>query len=120
MFLKLNLLVFMFIFVLYSQNKDGIDVFNSLEHSSLYEASSLGHYPCVRRLIRAGADPTIHGPLRRTSLHAACLSGSYETLQLLLRSSYSKALISAGDITGATPLHYAAGNALVCMRIPYP
>ena len=112
-FRVLNLLVFMFVFVLYSQNKDGIDVLNSLEHSALYEASSLGHYPCVRRLIRAGANPTIHGPLRRTSLHVACLSGSYETLQLLLRSSYSKTLISADDVIGATPLHYAAGNALL-------
>ncbi|KAI6652171.1 Ankyrin repeat protein [Oopsacas minuta] len=89
-------------------NKSSIDVHNSLQHSPLFEASSLGHYPCVRRLLRAGADPTIHSPLNRNSLHAACLSGSYETVQLLIRSSYSKSLLSAGDCIGAQSIHYAS------------
>ena len=86
-----------------------MDLNNSLEHSPLFEAASLGHFPCVRLLLRAGSSPAIPGPLGRSSLHAACLCGSHETVQLLLRSSDSKTLVSAKDSTGATAMHYAAG-----------
>ena len=87
-----------------------MDVHNSLGHSPLFEAASLGHFPCVRLLLQAGSNPAIPGPLGRSSLHAACLSGSYETVQLLLRSSDSKSLVSAKDSIGATALHYVAGT----------
>ena len=89
-----------------------MDLHNSLEHSPLFEAASLGHFPCVRLLLRAGSKTSIPGPLGRSSLHAACLCGSHETVQLLLRSSDCKSLVSARDSAGATAMHYAAGIVL--------
>ena len=100
------------------------------ENTPLSHASSKGHPDCVRALLRAseatdkvGAKIDVNriGKLGRTALHWACVDGSKEAVDLLLKVSGIDVMVH--DQGDWTPLHHAArfGHAdIVAMLTQFP
>jgi ankyrin repeat protein len=68
-------------------------------------AAGMGHTDCLRLLMAAGADVNVQGgPFNHNALLGAAITGSKETVQLLL----AKANVDATDWSGNTALDWAA------------
>lgn len=85
---------------------------NAFGRTPVYDAVCMGHCSCLRLLIKVGADPLSRGPLDRTLLHIATITGSIDCVKMLLKHSLSvrEQLISAKDQFGATAFLCAVGN----------
>ena len=68
-----------------------------------------GHTDAVALLVKNGAKVNIHAEKdqQRTALHYAAWKGHTKTARLLLKKG---ALVSAPEVDGETPLHYAAAS----------
>ncbi|CAH3036391.1 unnamed protein product, partial [Porites lobata] len=74
----------------------------------LFLAASAGGTDTVKLLMDRGADITLKDVELRSPLHAAIVDGDSSTMEALLKSPAAKALVVDKDITGYTPVHYAA------------
>jgi len=72
----------------------------------VYLAASVGGTETVQLLMDRGADITLKDVELRSPLHVAI--GNSATMEVLIKSPASKALIIDKDGTGYTPVHYAA------------
>jgi len=72
----------------------------------LFLASSVGGTATVQLLMDRGADITLKDVELRSPLHVAI--GNTTTMEALVKSPASKTLVIDKDITGYTPVHYAA------------
>lgn len=82
---------------------------------ALYEAvdSHVCDIDFVKRLLEAGASPDIQdGSTGYTPLHIAAITRQDKVLKLLLEHEDSKNILDKGDMSGDTPLIFAAGNPL--------
>ncbi|CAH3024857.1 unnamed protein product, partial [Porites evermanni] len=74
----------------------------------LFLAASAGGTATVQLLMDRGADVTLKDVELRSPLHVAIADGNSSTMEALLKSPAAKALVVDKDITGYTPVHYAA------------
>ena len=86
-----------------------VDAQNEKNRTPLYLAARANLPRVVETLIEYRANPLISDIGKRTVLHAACSTGSYETLKLLLQSEKIKTndVISREDADYLTPFHLA-------------
>jgi cytohesin len=94
-----------------NRNGEEVLVFNA---TPLHLACSFGQQAIAKALLRKGASRTARDNMHRTPLHEACQVGHLFLLALLVgrpgRYKLTPDEVNAADVTGCTPLHYAALN----------
>lgn len=75
-----------------------------LLNQALWQALKRQDIPCVKSLLREGADPNMRGPQDYFPLYQAVVQPSRELISILLEAG---ALIGLTDWEGGTALHYA-------------
>ena len=86
---------------------------------SLIKASHNGNCDGIHQLIQEGCNPNACDCKKWSSLHRACYSGEFKSIEAIVQASKEKGIylnIIQKNALGATPLHIAAkcGNTAVC------